>query len=106
MRDGAGDVLLKLGGVGSESAPTSQAGIPPSPVAMQPAGGGAVQPSPMPLPPLGVPRRGRDDPASRRGGGSGLGYRYEARALDLAAVGRERDAVAVPGRLREWAQSQ
>ncbi len=46
LRDGAGDVLLKLGWAGGP------AGIPPSPVAVQPAGGGAVQPSPMPLPPL------------------------------------------------------
>ncbi|MGA2453416.1 MAG: hypothetical protein ABSG93_07845 [Solirubrobacteraceae bacterium] len=46
LRDGVGDMLLKLGRTGGP------AGIPPSPVAVQPAGGGAVRPSPMPLPPL------------------------------------------------------
>jgi len=45
LRDGVGDMLLKLGWSGGP------AGLPPSPVAMQPAGGGAVQSSPMPLPP-------------------------------------------------------
>lgn len=45
LRDGAGDVLLKLGWIGGP------AGLPSSPVAMQPASGGAAQPSPMPLPP-------------------------------------------------------
>jgi hypothetical protein len=45
LRDGVGDMLLKLGWAGGP------AGIPPSPVVMQPAGGGAMQPSPMPLPP-------------------------------------------------------
>jgi hypothetical protein len=45
VRDGVGDMLLKLGRVGGP------AGVPPSPVAMQPAGGGAAQPSPVPLPP-------------------------------------------------------
>jgi hypothetical protein len=42
LRDGAGDMLLRLGSAGGP------AGFPPSPVAMQPSGGGAVQPSPMP----------------------------------------------------------
>jgi hypothetical protein len=46
LRDGAGDMLMKLGRIGGP------AGLPSSPVAMQPAGGGAVQASPMPLPPL------------------------------------------------------
>ncbi len=45
LRDGVGDTLLKLGWAGGP------AGIPPSPVMMQPADGGAMQPSPMPLPP-------------------------------------------------------
>ncbi len=46
LRDGTGDMLLKLGGSDGPAA------VPPSPVAMQPAGGGAIQPSPMPLAPL------------------------------------------------------
>ncbi|HST33467.1 MAG TPA: hypothetical protein VLJ80_08100 [Solirubrobacteraceae bacterium] len=45
LRDGVGDVLLKLGWIGGSG------GLPPSPLAMQPAGGGVVQSSPMPLPP-------------------------------------------------------
>ena len=45
LRDGAGDTLLKLGPAGGP------AGAPPSPIAIQPAGSGAVQPSPMPTPP-------------------------------------------------------
>lgn len=46
LRDGVGDTLLKLGWIGGP------AGLPPSPVAVQPAGGGAMQASPAPLAPM------------------------------------------------------
>jgi len=45
LRDGVGDMLLKLGWSGGP------AGIPPSPIAVQPSSGGMPQSSPMPLPP-------------------------------------------------------
>jgi hypothetical protein len=44
LRDGVGDMLLTIG-------PAGPAGAPLSPAAMQPAGAGAVQPSPVPLSP-------------------------------------------------------
>ncbi len=54
LRDGVGDMLLTLARVGSsaapEGAPTSPTETPPSPIAMQPAGGGSVQPSPTLMP--------------------------------------------------------
>jgi hypothetical protein len=55
LRDGVGDMLLTRGRIGPyaapEGTPTGPAENPPSPIAMQPAGGGPVQPSP-PLMPL------------------------------------------------------
>jgi len=43
QRDGAGNTLLTLGSAGAS-------GTQASPVAVQPVGGGPVQPSPVPLP--------------------------------------------------------
>jgi len=54
LRDGVGDMLLTLARLVTyappEGTPTGPAETPPSPVAIQPAGGGPAQPSPTPMP--------------------------------------------------------